>query len=388
MAPTDEFEIRHKVDSLLEEHGPRAARDPASFWGAQFDAGLAWVDFPVGLGGLGARPGLQFVVDERLEDAGIQTNRTRNPIGVGVAAATIAVHGSDVQAVRHLRPLFTCEEVWCQLYSEEGAGSDLAGLQTIAQRRGAGEGWEVNGTKLWVTLAHASKWGLLLARSERAAEPHEGLSCFILDMEAPGVECTPVRQMTGQAELNQVTLRDVRVPDSQRIGEVGGGWHIAMTTLARERSWLGSRALTRGSGPIGEAVRLWQDRPDKDPVLRDELMKLWIQAEVVRLLSRRVAGLIPPVAAEPARPPGPAGAAAKLASAELHQRIYDFCLTLLGPSGMLYGSYEMDQPTEVGLEGTGVHRAFLRSRGSSLEGGSSEVMRTILGERVLGLPRA
>jgi alkylation response protein AidB-like acyl-CoA dehydrogenase len=384
----DESEIHQRVDALLVEHGSRAARDPVPFWGAQFDAGLAWVDFPVGLGGLASRPGLQFVVDERLEDAGVPTNKTRNPIGVGVAAAAIAVHGSDDQARRHLRPLFSCEEVWCQLYSEEGAGSDLAGLQTVAQRRQADDSWEINGSKQWVTLAHAAKWGLLLARSDPSANPHEGLTCFIVDMEAPGLESSPRRQMTGQAELNQVTLRDVRVPDAQRIGEVGNGWHIAMATLARERSWLGARAVTRGSGPIGEAVRLWQDRPEKDPVLRDELMKLWVEAELVRLLSRRVAGLVPPVSAEPARPPGPAGAAAKLASAELNQRIYNFCVTLLGPAGMLYGSYEMDQPTEVGLEGTGIHRAFLRSRGSTLEGGSSEILRTTLAERVLGLPRA
>lgn len=387
MAP-DEPLVVHAVDALVQSHGPRAARDPISFWRAQFDAGLAWIDFPVGLGGLAARPGLQSVVDERLEAAGIPTNKTRNPIGVGVAAATIAVHGTDEQADRHLRPLFTCEEVWCQLYSEDGAGSDLARLETIAQRRDADDGWEINGTKLWVTLAHAAKWGLLVARSDRGAKSHDGLTCFIVDMESPGVEITPVRQMTGQAELNRVSLRDVRVPDSQRIGDVGGGWHIAMTTLARERSWLGGRAVARGSGPIGEAMRLWHDRPDKDPVLRDELMKLWVEAEVVRLLSRRVAALVPPVSSTPARPPGPAGAAAKLASAELNQRIYDFCLILLGPAGMLYGNYEMDQPNEVGLEGTGVHRAFLRSRGSTLEGGSSEILRTILGERVLGLPRA
>ncbi|MDQ6927076.1 MAG: acyl-CoA dehydrogenase family protein [Actinomycetota bacterium] len=383
--PTDEASITRTLDALLNEYGQRAARNPVVFWGAQFDAGLAWVDFPVGLGGSATRPALQVVVDERLEAANVPSNKTRNPIGVGVAAPTLAIYGSSAQAERHLRPLFTCEEVWCQLYSESGAGTDLAGIETVAQRHG--DDWEINGTKLWVTLAHAAKWGLLLARSERGVKPHDGLTCFIVDMDAQGVEITPVRQMTGQAELNEVSLRDVRVPDSERLGEVGSGWHIAMTTLARERAWLGSRAVVRGSGPIGEAMRLWHDRPDKDPVLREQLLQLWADAEVVRLLSRRVAALVPPVAASPARPPGPAGAAAKLASAELNQRIYDFCLTLLGPSGMLYGSYEMDQPTEVGLVGSGIHRAFLRSRGSTLEGGSSEILRTVLGERVLGLPR-
>ncbi|HUQ64134.1 MAG TPA: acyl-CoA dehydrogenase family protein [Acidimicrobiales bacterium] len=385
-ASADETLVREKLGALVREHGTRAQRDPAAFWGAQFDAGLAWVDFPMGLGGLAVRPALQFLVEERLETEGLPTNKTRNPIGVGVAASTIGVHGTDEQKQRHLRTLFICDEVWCQLYSEESAGSDLASVETLGQRRA--DDWEINGTKLWVTLAHAAKWGLLLARTDRDAPRHAGLTCFIVDMETDGVAITPVRQMTGQAELNQVTLTDVRVPDAQRVGEAGRGWHVAMTTLARERAWLGNRTAVRGSGPIGEAVRLWQDRPDKDPVLRDRLMQLWVEAEVVRLLSRRVAGLVPPVAAEPARPPGPAGAAAKLASAELNQRIYDFCLTLLGPSGMLYGSYEMDRPTEVGLEGTGVHRAFLRSRGATLEGGSSEIMRTILGERVLGFPRS
>jgi alkylation response protein AidB-like acyl-CoA dehydrogenase len=384
--PADETLVRQRVNGLLEAYGPRATREPDAFWGAQFDAGLAWVDFPVSLGGLGVRPALQFIVDERLEAAGAPSNTSRNPIGVGVVASTLAVHGTDEQRQRHLRRLFTCQEVWCQLYSEESAGSDLAGLATVARQDG--DGWIVAGTKMWVTLGHAAKWGLLLARSDTGVERHAGLTCFIIDMTSEGITTTPIRQMTGQAELNQVTMVDVRVPDSQRVGEAGRGWHIAMTTLARERAWLGSRTAARGSGPIGEAMRLWHDRPDKDPVLRDRLMKLWVDAEVIRLLSRRVAGLVPAVAESPARPPGPASAAAKLASAELNQRIYDFCLTLLGPAGMLYGSYEMDQPTEVGLEGKGAHRAFLRSRGATLEGGTSEILRTVLGERVLGLPRS
>jgi alkylation response protein AidB-like acyl-CoA dehydrogenase len=382
--PPEQDDLRQKVDTLLHEHDVRRV-NPAAFWGAQFDAGLAWVDFPQERGGLGLSPGLQTLVDEWLDAGGAPSNRNRNPIGVSVAAPTVALFGTHDQQERYLRPLFICEEIWCQLFSEEVAGSDLASVATSADRDG--EAWVLNGTKSWVTLGHVADFGLVLARSSRGDRPQEGLTCFILEMAARGVDVVPVRQMTGKAELNEVVLRDVQVPDTRRLGEVGAGWRIAMTTLARERAWLGLRAPARGQGPIAEAVRIWNDRPDKDPVLRDQLMRVWVDAEVTRLLNRRIAHLLPPVGAPTPRAPGPAGAAAKLATAEVNQRIYELCLALLGAGGLLYESYEMDQPADVGLEGKGIHRAFLRSRGSSLEGGTSEIMRTILAERVLGLPK-
>jgi alkylation response protein AidB-like acyl-CoA dehydrogenase len=296
-----------------------------------------------------------------------------------MGAPTVVTHGSDEQKRRYLRPLFTGEEVWCQLFSEPGAGSDVASLSTRAVRDG--DEWIVNGQKVWTTLAHLSKWGMLVARTDAEAPKHKGLTYFVVDMEAPGVEVKPLRQMTGEAEFNEVFFTDVRIPDDERLGEVGEGWRVSLTTLMNERVSIGGSIAPRGSGPIAQALSLWSRRAeaDRDPVLRDRLARLWIEAEVNRLTNIRASQN------RQAGVPGPEGSTGKLAFAELNKKIYELCIDIMGVEGQLYKSYEMVRP-ETAMASDSVQKAFLRSRANSIEGGTSEIMRNILGERVLGLP--
>jgi alkylation response protein AidB-like acyl-CoA dehydrogenase len=376
---TDEDLIRSRLRNLLVEHDP-ASTPAVEFLGARFDAGLAWVSFPVGLGGLGAGPDLQGLVERELRMVDAPNEADRNVIGYGMAAPTILTHGTDEQRARYLRPLFTCEEVWCQLFSEPGAGSDVAGLATRAVRDG--DEWVVNGQKVWTTLAHTARWGLLVARTDPDVPKHRGLTYFIVDMHAPGVEVRPLRQITGDAEFNEVFFTDVRIPDSQRLDAVGAGWRVATTTLMNERVAIGGGVVARSSGPIHEALRIWKDKTDKTAAQRDRLMALWVRAEVARLTNMRARAL------RQAGTPGPEGSVAKLVGAELNQRVYEFCVDLLGMTGTLFPThYEMRRPDRAVFSGGADPRhTFLRSRANSIEGGTSEIMRNILGERVLGLP--
>lgn len=369
--------VRHRVGELLSSYPPDET-DPQAFLGAQFDAGLAWVHFPPGLGGLGLPRRLGPLVSRQLSDAGAPNWRMRNGIGYGMAAPTIATVGSDDQKKRYLRRLFTCEDIWCQLFSEPGAGSDVAGLSTRAYRDG--EEWVVNGQKVWTTLAHRAKYGMLIARTNPDVEKHRGLTYFVVDMESPGVEVRPLRQMTGDAEFNEVYFTDVRIPDSERLSEVGDGWGAALVTLMNERSAIGGNVAPRESGHIGRALALWRTRSDHDPVRRDRLVQLWIEAEVLRLTSMRAS-----VLAQQGTP-GPEGSIGKLASAELNQRMMSMCMDLAGPAGQLYGSYEMRRPADMRPSPEDHHWWFLRSQANTIEGGTSEIMRNIIAERVLGLP--
>lgn len=371
--------LRERVGKLLADHDP-ATTPVQEFLGERFDAGLAWVWFPEGYGGLGLTPKLQSPVERALRQAGAPTVAERNVIGYGMGAPTVATHGTEEQKRRLLRPLFTAEEIWCQLFSEPGAGSDVAGLATSAVRDG--DEWVVNGQKVWTTVAHVSKWGMLLTRTDPEAPKHQGLTYFIVDMKAPGVEVRPLRQMTGHAEFNEVFFTDARIPDSMRLDAVGAGWRVAMTTLMNERVALGGGVPARESGPIHQAVEIWKEKTEKGTVQRDQLVRLWIEAEVGRITNlrgreQRRAGT-----------PGPEGSVAKLKGAELNKRIYEFCVDLMGMDATLYPfGYEMVRPDVASLFGGGDPRvAFLRSRANSIEGGTSEIMRDILGERVLGLP--
>ena len=371
--------VEERLARLLAQHPP-ATTDPAEFLGAQFDLGLAWVQFDQGFGGLGLPPSLQELVDTTLRPAGAPVPFLRNPIGYGMAAPTVAAHGTDAQRARYLRPLFTGEEIWCQLFSEPGAGSDVAGLSTSAVRDG--DEWVVNGQKVWTTLAHLSRWGMLVARTDPEQPKHKGLTYFVVDMQAPGVEVKPLRQITGEAEFNEVFFTDVRIPDVDRLGEVGEGWRVSLTTLMHERVSIGGLVVPRGVGPIAEAVRLYQHRvaaQGEQPVLRDRLLRLWSRSEVLRLTNLR-AGM-----ARQRGVPGPEGSIGKVAFGELNKDIYSFCVDLLGPAGMLYGDYAMSRPETAGRT-SDVRKAFLRSRANSIEGGTTEVMKNIIGERVLGLP--
>lgn len=377
MVGVDVGEIEGRLQTLLAEVSPREV-DAATFLGAQFDAGLAWVHFPEGHGGLGAEPRLQRLVNERIAAAGGPNPYLRNPIGHGMCGPTVAEWGSDEQRRRYLRPLFTGDEIWCQLFSEPGSGSDFAGLSA----RGVldGDEWVIDGQKVWTTLAHVSRFGLLVVRTDPSVPKHAGLTAVVVDMHAPGVEVRPLRQMTGEAEFNEVYFTGVRVPVHETLGRPGDGWRVSLTTLMNERVAIGGVTPPRGSGPIADAVRLWRDRVgEHDQARLDELMRLWTRAEVLRLTNVR--------ASENRRKgvPGPEGSIGKMASAELNKDVYEFCLHLLAADGMLYESYAMTRPaTAMSFDGT--TKSFLRSRANSIEGGTSEVMHNIIAERVLGLP--
>jgi alkylation response protein AidB-like acyl-CoA dehydrogenase len=374
--------VAERVDQLLSELDPATA-DQVEFRGRQYDLGLAWVHFPEGLGGLGLKPVFQRDIDRRVYGAGAKPPGARHFFGLTMAGPTVVTNGSDALRGRLLRRAFTGEDAWCQLFSEPGAGSDLAGLACKAVRDG--DEWVITGQKVWNTLAHIADRGMLVARTDPEAPKHKGLTYFALDMHAPGVEVRPLRQITGEAEFNEVYLTEVRVPDGDRIGDVGEGWRVAMTTLMNERTTIGGGggAPPRGSGAIAEAVRIWRDEvADKSPAVRDRLMRLWVEAEVLRLTNVRAGQN------RKAGNPGPEGSIAKLKFAEINMAIYALCIDLLGADGLVGYDYEMRRAESLGLTGPpGTSRKmFLRARANSIEGGTSEIQRNILGERVLGLP--
>jgi alkylation response protein AidB-like acyl-CoA dehydrogenase len=374
--------VHDRTSQLLEEVDPRTAK-AEEFRSRQFDLGLAWVSFPEGDGGLGLPPGLQREVDRRLSEAGARPPGAREFFGLTMAGPTVVTHGSDELRHRLLRPTFTGEEAWCQLFSEPGSGSDLAGLATRAVRDG--DEWVISGQKVWNTLAHIADRGMLVARTDPEAPKHKGLTYFALDMHAPGVEVRPLRQMTGEAEFNEVYMTEVRVPDADRVGDVGEGWRVAMTTLSNERTTIGgaSGAPTRGSGSIAEAMRIWNaDGSRHNPVDRDRLVRSWIEAEVLRLTNIRAGQN------RKAGNPGPEGSIAKLMFAEVNKRTYELCIDLLGPAGLIGYDYTMRRSEGLGLVGPpgSARKMFIRSRANSIEGGTSEIQRNILGERILGLP--
>ena len=373
-----ERDIRQRIAGLLKACDP-AGVDREEFLRAKFDAGLAWVQFPPGAGGLGADHTLQAFVEEQLDRAGAPSvSFMSNPIGLGMAAPTLAAHGTADQRQYLLRRLYA-GELWCQLFSEPNAGSDLAALGTTALRDG--DEWVINGQKVWTTLAHVARWGLLLARSAPELPKHRGLTYFVCDMRSAGVEVRPLRQMTGEAEFNEVYFSEARIPDDRRVGEVGDGWRVAMTTLMSERVAIGTAGVDElAHGPIARAMEVYSQRRD-DPVVRDRLMRLWIDSEVTRLTNCRANEF------RRAGKPGPEGSVAKLAFTELNKRIAEFCVDALGAEGQLYPTgYRMRRP-EVAAESSGdLSHFFLRAQANSIEGGTSEVLRNVLGERVLGLP--
>ena len=381
---TDLQRVDALIDELLATHDPAATSD-AEFRGARYDAGLAWVHFPVGFGGLGLRPDVNGHVEKRCREAGAAATDPTS-FFMQLAGPTIVTHGTDEQKQRFLRPMFTGEERWCQLFSEPGAGSDFAGLATKAVRDG--DEWIVNGQKVWNTLAHLADWGMLVTRSNPDLPKHKGMTYFALDMRSAGVEVRPLRQITGEAEFNEVYLTDVRVPDDCRIGAEGEGWRASLTTLMNERSAIGGGSASGGKprrgGAANDAVAVWRslDEPERTDSRKDRLMQLWVQGEVGRLTNLR--------AAQNARSgnPGPEMSVAKLEFANFNKALYDFCIDLMGMAGQIGYDYTFRRPTELDATGAakGLQYAFLRVRANSIEGGTSEVLKNIIGEQVLGLP--
>jgi alkylation response protein AidB-like acyl-CoA dehydrogenase len=379
MPEISDKDARDLVEKFLAEHN-HTTMDRLDFLRARFDAGLAWVHFPVGLGGLGAPRPLHQVVQDAFAAAGAPDNNPRRiGIGLGMAAPTILRHGTDEQRQRYLRPLWTGEEVWCQLFSEPGAGSDLAGLGTRAIRNG--DTWTVNGQKVWTSSAHTADRAILVTRTDPDVPKHQGMTYFLADMHAPGVEVRPLRQITGEAEFNEVFLTDVAIPDSDRLGAVGEGWKVAQTTLMNERVSIGGGMQPREFGMIGVLTDTWRSRPEvRTPAVKDAVLQLWVQAEAARLAGIRL------VQALAAGQPGPEGSASKLVFARLMQQISGLELELTGEDGLRHDDWSMRRTESVDFFGRSPIYRYLRAKGNSIEGGSSEILRNIIAERVLGLP--
>ena len=379
MASVTATDVERLVERLLAEH---TDDDEVAFLGAQFDAGLARMDYPVGHGGLDAEPSLQEIVDDALEAAGRRYGWFRNPMGIGMCGPTIVARGTEEQKARFLRSIFTAEELWCQLFSEPGAGSDVASLATRAVRDG--DQWIVNGQKIWTSLAHLARWGLLLARTDPDAPKHKGLTAFIVDMTQPGVEVRPIRSMAGASGFNEVYFTDAVVPDAMRVGEVGEGWRVANATLMNERVSIGSEVAPRGSGPIAHVIEAWAATEDATPDRRDQVVRLWIDAELLRLGSLRAQ------AVREKGVPGPEGSVLKLLSGRVQQQCSAMVVELMGADGMLCPPYS-EGAVDTRAREAEVPRhpvlAFVGSPGGTIAGGTNDIQRNILGERVLGLPR-
>jgi alkylation response protein AidB-like acyl-CoA dehydrogenase len=329
------------------------------------DGGWAGVHWPREYGGRGATITESAIFFEELGRA--RAPLPANVLGLLLAGPTIMLWGSEEQKERYLQPILSAEEVWCQGFSEPEAGSDLAALKTRAVKDG--DEWVVTGQKVWTSAAQYSKWCMLVARTDQDAPKHKGLTYFLMDMEQDGVQVRPLRQITGEAEFNELFIEGARIPGENVLGGVGNGWKVALTTLMNERAglafFLQVRLRTVLDELIEEAAR--RDLVD-DPVVADRLGELHLKAEVLRLTAYR--GL---TAIERYGQPGPEGSLTKWMWSETNQQLTQFAADLLGPEALTAGSrwsYEL-----------------LRARGNTIEGGTTEILKNIVAERVLGLPR-
>jgi alkylation response protein AidB-like acyl-CoA dehydrogenase len=369
---------------------PRTGRwdlDGAAAWSRKlYDAGYAGLTWPKEYGGGGAPYTFQAILLEEMARAGAPDHI--GVIGLGMAGPTIIAHGTDRQKARHLQAILSGEQIFCQGFSEPGAGSDLAGVRTRAQVVPGGSDGDddgghfvVNGQKVWSSFAHIADWCLLLTRSDPRSERHQGLTYLLVDMHADGVEVRPLRQLTGDAEFNEIFFTDVRVPREHLIGEVGDGWRVAMTTLLHERGTLGFGLTARLEVSLNQLIRLARApdaagrRPADDPLVRDQVAALWIDLQGLRYTNYRSLSRLMRTGV-----PGPEGSLAKLHWSETNQRLAKLALSLLGPAAQLDGE-------ESTWDGYWQYWQ-LRSRGNTIEAGTSEILRNIIAERVLGLPRS
>jgi len=370
--PPEAEAYRADVRAFLSEHAPGGAY-PSDFASRLARAGYVAPHWPRPWG-LDATPVQQLVIDDELRTA--KAPRPLNPIGTGWAGPTLLVAGTDEQQRQWLPGLLDGSELWCQLFSEPGAGSDLASLATRGDLDG--DEWVVEGSKVWTTFAHVSRWGILLARTDRDAPQHAGITYFVLDMRSPGITVHPIRQMDGAADFNEVVLDRVRVPAANVIGAVNDGWRLAKVTLGNERVSLSGEGALWGHGPTAEDVlAIVRDHGGADDALaRQRLAELHMDSEVLRLirmrtLSARVRGL----------EPGPEASVRKALSDEHGQDVMSAAVDLAGAGGMLADRGPYGEETSTWARG------YLYSRALTIGGGTSEVQRNILAERVLGLPR-
>lgn len=393
-SPEDEA-FRRKVRDWFERNRPgqlRTHEEHRAWHRKLYDAGFIGMGWPKEYGGQAARPMEQAIVGEEMARLNIPGGV--NGLGIGFIGPTLIAHGNEDQKKRYVPKILTAEEIWCQLYSEPNAGSDLAGLQTRAVRESFpdGEFYVVNGQKVWTSQAHLSDFAVLLARTDPDVPKHKGISYFIFDMHAPGVEVRPLKQITGNAEFNEVFFTNVKVPAENLIGEEGQGWAMAQTTLGYER---GGNLLGRVIHHRTNLRRLFEvcrtlQRDEhpllEDPVVRQKLGQMIAEVEVLYYGALRVLSK-----ADKGQRPGPESSIDKLYLSEMDKRHQELIQSILGP----YGQLSEGAPADVVLHPDGVAGEqddtwtynFLRSRAGTIYSGSSEIQKNIIGERVLGLPR-
>jgi len=371
-------ELRAWLDSNLSpelrDHRGGAARfdGPAvREWSRRLhEAGYAGLMWPVEYGGGGRPPAYQAIFLEELARA--EAPPHVGVIGLGMAGPTIMAHGTEEQRSRYLPKILSADEIWCQGFSEPGAGSDLAGVRTSARLEGSR--FVLDGQKVWSSFAHIADFCILLARSDPTSTRHDGLTYVIVDMHAPGVEVRPLRQITGEAEFNEIFLVGVDVPVENVLGEIGGGWSVAMTTLLHERGTLGVALQAQLEVSVRRLLELARDR-GATPLQRDSIAREWIELQALRCTNQRSLAQL-----EQTGIPGPEGSIAKLVWSEANQRLTKLALDLLGRDAPLAG-------VNAPYGGWWQHQQ-LRSRGNTIEAGTSEILRSIVAERVLGLPRS
>ncbi len=374
----DEETFRDELRGWLDSNHPgrEPEGDEAGFefrrdWQRKlYDAGWAGLAWPKEYGGRGASLIEQAIFNEEIVRA--QAPQMANVLGLAMGGPTVIAHGTDEQKDRYLQPILSGEEIWCQGFSEPESGSDLASVKTRAVRDG--DEWLVTGQKVWTTLAHHSKWCMLVARTDLDAPKHKGLTYFLMDMEQDAVQVRPLRQITGEAEFNELFLEEARIPDENIVGGEGNGWMVAITTLMHERATLAFGLQVAVQIAMRELIEKAKESPfnggpaSADPVIRQRLAQLYIEAEVLRLNAYR--GL---TAQMKYGVPGPEGSLGKWHWSEVNQALTELAMDIAGPRAQLD-------------DGEWTYR-FLRARANSIEGGTTEILKNIVAERVLGLPR-
>jgi alkylation response protein AidB-like acyl-CoA dehydrogenase len=356
----DEAEFRAGVKAWLDENLPPG--DPREWSRKMYEAGYAGLTWPAEYGGQGAPYNHQAIVLE--EFARREAPQHMGVIGLGMAGPTIMAHGSEEQKRRYLPKILSADEIWCQGFSEPDAGSDLSAVRTRIDVRE--DAFVVSGQKVWSSFAHIADFCILVGRSDPESQRHAGLTYLIVDMRAPGVDVRPLRQITGEAEFNEIFLDGVVVPRENLLGEIGGGWQVAMTTLLHERGTLGFALSGVLEAQVGRLVALAKERGADDPIIRDRVATEWIELQALKLTNYRSLTTLMQTGI-----PGPEGSVSKLHWSEQNQRLTKLAMELLEGEDDGYWGHQQ-----------------LRSRGNTIEAGTSEILRNIIAERVLGLPRS
>jgi alkylation response protein AidB-like acyl-CoA dehydrogenase len=365
--------FRDELRDWLERNhpGPEPAGDEAVFpfrreWQRKLnDAGYAGLSWPKEYGGRGATLIEQAIFNEEMARA--KTPSAANVLGLVMGGPVVIHHGTDDQKQRFLAPILSAEEIWCQGFSEPESGSDLASLKTKAVKSNGG--WKVTGQKVWTTFAHEAKWCMLVARTDPDAPKHKGLTYFLMDMDQEGVQVRPLRQITGESEFNEIFMEEAYIPDENVVGQPGDGWNVAITTLMNERAGIAFGSAVAVKIALGELMELVRERGlDDDPVIRQRIGQLYIESETLRLNAYRG------ITSQMKRGmPGPEGSLPKWQWSDINQALTELAMDVRGPEAPL-------------LDDKWTYR-FLRARANSIEGGTTEILKNIIAERVLGLPK-